>query len=91
MARRNQRDTREREETFEAEMPSTVWPPTVTQHPVAFVASLRRLWGRGLALLIGALGVGVGFFVIHGPWGQAMGGLGAAVFAVALLWEFVRR
>jgi len=87
MARRKRKTP---EETFHAEMPSTVWPPTVTQRPVAFVQSLRRRWGRGLVILAGAVLVGVGFFVLAGAGGTAMGLLGAAMIGAALAWERIR-
>ena len=85
------RKRREVEPEFQAEMPSTVWPPTVTQRPVAFVQSLRHMWGRGIALIVGAVLMSVGFFVVHGAGGTAMGVLGAVMIAAALLWDRLRR
>ena len=87
MAKRKRKTT---PETFRSEMPSTVWPPTIPVRASAFVSSLRRVRGRGMAILAGALLMALGFFVIHGSVGTLLGVLGALMVLGALVWDRVR-
>ncbi|MNK64904.1 hypothetical protein D3C87_841890 [compost metagenome] len=78
-------------ETFRSEVPLTVWPPTLTQHPSAFAQTLNRIWGRGLSILAGAVLMGLGFFVLGGPLGTILGLLGVAMIAAAFAWNWLQR
>ena len=75
---------------FHAEAPLSVWPPTLTQRPRAFALSLRRIRGRGLSILAGAVLMGLGFFVMEGGGGNVLGLVGAAMVVAALAWHWRR-
>ncbi len=81
------RKRKKREEIFRAEVPMTIWPPTLTQRPSAFVRALNQVWGRGMSILGGASLVGLGFFVWDGEIGMVLGGLGLAMIVGALIWH----
>lgn len=74
-------------ETFRSEAPLTVWPPTLTRNPTAFARRLSRIWGRGISILVGALLLGLGFFVLGGGLGSLLGGIGALMIVGALVWD----
>jgi len=76
---------------FRSEAPITISPPTLTTQPRAFVRTLSRIWGRGLSLIAGAALLGIGFFVIEGADGSAIGLLGVVMIVTALVWHRWRR
>lgn len=73
--------------TFHSEVPSPVWPPTLTEQPAAFVERLSRVWGRGMSILGGTVLLGMGFFVLGGALGTGLGVLGIVMLASALAWN----
>ena len=77
--------------TFRSEAPITIWPPTLTTQPRAFARTLSRIWGRGLSLIAGAALMGIGFFVIEGAGGSAMGLVGVVMIVTALVWNALKR
>ena len=86
------KNTRKHEgETFRSEAPTTVWPPTLTTQPRAFARTLSRIWGRGISILAGAALMGIGFFVIEGAGGIAIGLVGTVMVATALAWHWFRK
>ena len=78
-------------EIFRSEVPLSVWPPTLTQRPSAFIQALHGIWGRGLSILVGAGLMGSGFFVLGGVDGILLGLVGAAMVVGALAWHRMRR